>query len=110
MARRKGWYIAPRKAQGSSDPYISDKWSDPSSFDEDVVMPWSAQVQAKPRAAKCGAIYDKAAKLQRDNRLGNMPSCKDADIAKAVLQAFAGPCPKAEKAYRRALKSCKKLW
>jgi hypothetical protein len=78
MAR---WYIAPRKAQGSSD-----------------------------RAAKCGRVYDKAAKLQRDNRLGNMPSCNDTEIAKAVLQAFAGPCGKAEKQYRTALQSCKKLW
>jgi hypothetical protein len=106
VARRKGWYIAPRKAQGSSDPYISDKWSDPSS--EDVVMPWSAQ--QKPRAAKCQAVYDKAAKLQKDSRTGDMPSCRDAEIAKAVLQAFAGPCGKAEKQYRKALKSCKKLW
>jgi hypothetical protein len=61
------------------------------------------------RAAKCPRAYEKATALQKKSRNGSAPACDDAAIGRAVLQAFAGPCKKAEKAYRKAAISCKRI-
>lgn len=61
------------------------------------------------RAAKCPRVYDKATHLQKQDRKGNAPACDSALIAKAVLQAFSGPCKKAEKSYRKAIAVCKRI-
>jgi len=61
------------------------------------------------RAARCPRTYEKATALQKKSRNGSAPARNDAAIGKAVLQAFAGPCKKAEKAYRKAAISCKRI-
>ena len=72
---------------------------------------WDRQTEKKlsRRAPKCRRVYDKATALQKKSRSGDAPACNDAAIAKAVLQAFAGPCKKAEKTYRKAIVSCKQI-
>lgn len=71
---------------------------------------WKATAKKlSQRAPKCPRVYDKATDLQKKSRKGDAPACDDAVIGKAVLQAFAGPCKKAEKTYRKAIMTCKRI-
>jgi hypothetical protein len=116
MARKVGRRLGRYDDDDDEGPYKTEWEQDARDEAEDVMRPAGRRAQWRQtegrlsqRAAKCPRVYEKATALQKKSRNGSAPSCNDAAIGKAVLQAFAGPCKKAEKAYRKAAISCKRI-